>query len=575
MGFAAGFGEAFSRSFEQQRQRSHERETDEFRYRMETLVKDKDKYDAHKKEDSQYAGLAKDIVQNTGAPPEAVGKAYGMLKNGASYDDVMKVFQGGKFKVTKAAEEQTEAAMGTPTEDTTQPAAPAPGLDGGGLLSQVFPGMKKFGGSREERVNQRVQTTTGMTPEEIAQIDAGYTPPDMNTGEVEYTPQGPAGDNITDAKIVMDEANFALKANPSDPGLQQAADAARRRYETVVQAKTVEGKVSDVGQANGTLGTTEVVATGPDGQKRVLLANQTVDGFVDPATGQPLPDARSRTVDEVKMEADIQEKLGEPALKHQEAAANLAQAYTAYGIADKIIQENPNVLQERTAGLTQYFVDLGKDIVAGMEVVNEALASPETADPNELMAIEKKLEEKMADPSLGEAQKLAAAKGLLDVQYALGAYHVASAMGQDGRALQENERKMFTDLPNNATSYEQWKQLIGSILVPQKQALDKKAEMLPQSSPWYDDFIRRYQYSPVGPLDKIEKYLEGTEGADLDRTLPQSGYQAVTTPEESRTEVPDPAKAAPADYPGYTYVGKTPDGKPLYKDENGVVGTME
>lgn len=577
MGFAAGFGQGFSTSFNQQRQRSHERETDEFRYRMETLIKKKDKYDEYKREDAQLANKAKEYVQMTGQPPEAVGEVYRMLRDKMPEEYIIKKLESGKFSVSDKTDDQMQAsgiAEPQAPQDTTQ-AAPAPeGLDGGGFLSRIFPGMKKFNPG-SSGVDDRVAKTTGMTPEEIAQIDQGYSPPEMNTGSVRYQPGAPEASTITEAKVQLDDAEFALKANPSDPELQQAADAARRQYQSIVQGKTVEGKVSDVGQASGSLGTVEVTATGPDGKRKVVLANSTIDGYTD-QQGNPLPDARPRTAEEVKMAADIQEKLGEPAQKYNDKAANLAQAYTAFGTAQKIIEGNPEVLQERTAGLTQYFVDLGKDVVAGMKLVDEALANPESADPGQLQKVEKSLEAAMADPSIGPLQKLAAAKGLLNVQYAIAAYHVAASKGQENRGLSETERKMFQDLPNQATSPEQWNQLIGSLLVPEKQALDKQAEMLPKSDPRYDFFLNTYGYSPVGDLNPMEQYLQGTAGADLDRTLPQSGFGTVTTPDEAAPPAPDgappEASGQPVQISTPEEYAKLPKGT-QYKDPNGVTRT--
>jgi hypothetical protein len=572
MGFGAGFGEAFSRSFEQQRQRSHERETDEFRYRMETFTKNKEKYDTYKTEDARHASLAKKLVELTGQPPEAVGAVYGMLKDGMDENTALAVLQKKKFKADPAsADQQTEAAL-APPEDTTAPApaAPAPGLDGGGFLSKIFPGMKKFKGSG---VEQRVQDTTGMTPEEIAQIDQGYTPEGMPETPGQWTDTSSTETNdVVEAKKLFDQANYALKQNPGDPDLKAGYDAAKRQYESIVAGTQVKANAGGFGQAPSTIGTMEIVVTNPDGTKSPAVGQMTAEGtfMVD---GQPV-EARAKSDDEKERGQKIIEKLGEPALEYNDKVQNLSQAYTAFGNAKRIIDENPEVLQERTAGLDQYFVDLGKDVQAGMKLVNETLANPENGDPGQLEKVEKDLEAASQDVNLGPMQKLAAAKGLLNVQYAIAAYHVAAAKGQKDKGLSETERKMFQELPNSATSPEQWIQTIGSVLVPEKQALAKQAELLPQSNLDYKRFIEDYGYSPVGDLNPIESYLEGTPGADLDRTLPQSGFQAVVTPEESKT--PAPETSAPAEYPGYKYTGKkTPQGVPLYEDENGNIGTME
>lgn len=591
MGFGAGFGEGFTNAFNQQRQRSHERETDEFRYRMETLIKKKDKIDEYKREDAKNAGLAKAIVENSGAPPEAVNTAYSMLRDGATYDDVAKVFATRKFSVkpkSEADQQMQDSGMGTPPapEDTTQPAPAAPVPDGGGLLTRMFPGMKKFApAAGGNRTDERVTKTTGMTPEEIAEVDAGYTPPELDTSGVTSQPIQDATNDPIEAKRLMDEAQYALQQDPQNPELKTAADAARRQYTSLLKGTLAKSQVSEQAVASGqSIGSMEVVATTPEGHKKVVLANQVMDDngdvvYQDPETGEVLNKARPIGGTEKDTAERIVKNIAEPMQKYDADAQNLAGAYAAYGTARQLIADNPEIINDRAADADKYLVDLGKDVVAGMNIVNQILAAPESAagaDPTELQTLEEKLKHAGDSMNLGPAQKIAQARGILKVQYALGAYYLASGVGQSDKNVAEKERIMLTELPGNATTLPAWDQMMGSILAPRKQMLDQISKRLPEMDPEYKGFKDRYKYSPVGEINNMETYLKDVPAAaDLDRILPHSGFGVVKTPEESKT--PDaPEKTAPAEYPGYTYTGKTtPQGVPLYKDKDGNIGTME
>ena len=582
-GFAAGFGQSFSEAFNQQRQRSHERETDEFRYRMETLIKRKDKYDASKAEDTKATKLAKEVVQLTGQPPEAIGTARELLLNGANYDDVVKQFEAKTYKPKQGPEapdpasaQTEESGLATTPEATTTTPAPT-GMDGGGFLSKIFPGMKKFNpGTSGSRTDERVTKTTGMTPEEIAEIDQGYTPPEMSSMGGTWENKPTSTNDPIEAKRLMDEAYYALEQDPQNPDLKASADAMARQYTSVLSGNLAKSKTSSEAVASGqALGSMEVVAIGPDGQRKTFLANQVLDqqgnvAYVDPNTGEQLKQARAITPVEKDTGERIAKNLQEPFKKHDADAQNLAGAYNAYGIARKLIADNPEIINDRAADADQYLVDLGKDIMSGMSIVEQILADPQSAanaDPSVLEDTKKKIENAQNTMQLGPAQKIAAARGLLKVQYALGAYHLASAVGQSDKNVAEKERIMLTELPKQATSLAAWDQLIGGILVPRKNALNQNAKRLPEMDPEFKPFKDRYGYSPIGEINPLESYIgESVEASDLDRTLPQSGFGAVVTPDEAKappsTEGTEPAPMTKSDYdalpPGTKY--KHPDG---------------
>src|SRR6185369_16002232 len=191
MGFGAGFGAAFSTSFENQRQREHEKDTDSFRYRMEDLIKSKDRYYEWKKKDSEATTLAKTYVQASGQAPEAVAWARDFLINGGDEGQLAKILSTKKF--VPGANQPASAGGTTPTPDSTDQQMTDAGLDSGdasssmpmgggtapgadfppaptsttefdkhGLLAKTFPGMTGPA-SRQQRTDQRVMQTTGMS----------------------------------------------------------------------------------------------------------------------------------------------------------------------------------------------------------------------------------------------------------------------------------------------------------------------------------------------------------------------------------------------------------------------------
>jgi len=536
MGFMAGFGESFSRSFEQQRQRSHEKETDAFRYRMETLIKKKSDWDTAKKEYDNNVNLAKELVQIYGAPPEAIGKVSNLLNTGMSKEQVHKLVAEGEFSIDDTVlpeDTQTEQTMVEPAQpqvdaapnvQAAAPTQPAQQDTSGGLLSQIFPGMKRPSNGLQGRVDARVQETAGMTPEEIAQYDQGFTPEAAPESRgLKYTPKvkadgGPK--NLIEANQIVAAAKAALDADPQNPALQKRYEIAKRDLQAT--AAGVEG----AGRAElGIIGQQLVVHNG-----EAVMGNVTAEGPILDSEGNELPGARIMLKEESDRAQKIRDKVEEQQVKHNESASNLGQAYVALGIVNEIGKENPLVFQKRTSEITRYLVDLGKDIAAGSQLVTDFLRDPEAnVSPENLEFLQgeqNKLQALVNDKSLSPEQQLAAARALVNAQYAIAAFHIAAAKGQAGSKMSEAERKLFMDLPELATDYETWKNNIGGILTPMKISIDKQASMAPRAS-GAEQFNKDYGWKPVGDFDTVDKYLEGTVGADLDRELPQIGRAGV------------------------------------------------
>lgn len=279
MGFFAGFGESFSRSFENQRQRSAEREDDLFRMKFQEFARRREKEDTLRLQDSKDVEKAKSFIMGTpGIPPEALGIVYNWVKSGMDDSWIVDQLKADKFSVkntdaqadiqSPSDEQMGDMGMG---QSETAPASPeasaAPqqaSFDGGGFLSQIFPGMKKFERpSRNARVDQRMSEVTGMTPEEM---NKPYESPSFDTSGVEFTPGATADapSNLIEAQQQLDAAMANLKANPNDPAALEAVAKATQMYQSTLAGASTQGRIDAIAQNPGSLGTQEVVVTDPE-----------------------------------------------------------------------------------------------------------------------------------------------------------------------------------------------------------------------------------------------------------------------------------------------------------------------
>lgn len=255
MGFMAGFGKGFAKSFESEQARRAVASRDAFKVAYDAYTEKKTQYDTDKKADTDAIQTAKDLVSGIPSIPDgAWTQAYKWLRAGMKVEDVDEKLRNTRFAPIEAPEapdmatQMTEAGLddapmdigiaevdATAAEIPQEPPVQKPNLLGdlAERVSGVFP---EAGISREERARGRVAGAAGVSEEQMAQIQAGYTPEVLNptvkiTGVV-VDPLAEFGldKGITESKYASALSRYLILKDSDDP-IDQAKAA---RFEEIL-----------------------------------------------------------------------------------------------------------------------------------------------------------------------------------------------------------------------------------------------------------------------------------------------------------------------------------------------------
>jgi hypothetical protein len=597
MGFGAGFGEGFSRAYENKRASEDAKSEDTFRYRMESLIKRRDQYDGWKRDDAKYANQAKAIVQAANLPPDAVASVYGLLKDdGITFENALKFAQTNKYKVAAQGQSDTDKQMtdaGMDANDVAPPTAPtepqqtkpqtstAPSFDGGGFLSQIFPGMKKFQAAQaapqgatptapadpyagNPDVEARVQSTMGVTPDQIAELDKPYESPTMPGGTGTWEPTAPEVDvqesGVKAAQVAAD-ANAAVARNPSDPNLKAVAEAADRHLKAIQEYNLIQSdnEAYANGQEPRDQGGLVKVPDKAGGYKYIPAEfNSETHTYMTP-DGTPLPGAVHMSKDEREALAKVAQELAVPAKSVSDKSTAWAGMVRAgAGMRGAVERTHGAVLQDLTATIAQFGQGLTGELAAAADVLgkseNQAVGD---IDPAKIQDTINHITRINDAYSKSDAGKLAKERLLFKAQNNLMAYYYGMAFNQQGRALSETERKMFEGMTAGGNDPKQFYEVLAGNLLPLEKEIDNDGSAL-QNSPVIRAHVAQWGgipdlFNPTPARD----YLKGDKGANdlLAAIAPYEG--SATGSDVGNGETPPPPATSPTAPPANTPVTPT------------------
>ena len=201
-GFMSGFGESFSRTFNQGVDTIRKEKADDIKTRMAFALEQKTAYEKAKAKDAAYVKQAEDLAaQVDGAPRDAWKTAYDAIKSGRTPEKILEELRAGTFTqvdttapVKEAVEgakeasvdEQMSDAMGEPTPTAESPTdASTKPAESGGIVTSI----KDWAKGRDERIASKRESEAlekmGATKEEYDAWVSGYTS-DVDTSEKSY-----------------------------------------------------------------------------------------------------------------------------------------------------------------------------------------------------------------------------------------------------------------------------------------------------------------------------------------------------------------------------------------------------
>ncbi len=578
-GFMAGFGPAFSRSFEGARDRAAAERQDTFRLVYDDLKTRRETREAEKKADALAVRKAKALAETAGKP-EAWPKAYEWVKGDVAEDTILESIQSGTFEeaVKKADQPDTPAApsavdtqmadsgMAPAPMSAPQAAPPAPSgeVDTGNPITNF---LKKKSGSvgdfRRDQAIEKIAKSTGADPADVrAELD-GTTPvtPSVDSSSIKYTPgamvrEPSKFDTITEAKVEADAARKAYEADPS-PENTRRLENADLTLKSVISAIDMEEAIKAKRTGKGS-SLHRIV--GPNGYELHANIYEDAEGKfrLDAKTGKkeylgedqeaiPLDDQEWKLIESATSE------LTKPRQELSQRKASVEATFGTVHRMDDIVAKNPKVLAKLPAGAVGWLdrTIFGADVAS--ELIRGAVSGESTANQ---FAGNEPIDKGTIDSTLSELNSLneklltqdmsnlAVQSALYKTQEAIFTYQLASAMGQDGKSLAEPERKLFAQLASIGTSPDKFRAAMGGIMNNMVDTVDAQTRQLPSASGSLDLYTQNYGSPPAGmiPLE-MSKELDNTSDPDI------KAVWSWVRPTEAPT-APDPtAGLTPANAP--------------------------
>lgn len=291
----AGFGEAFSRSFENARQNRAVKERDLFKVAYDSYIDKKSSYSAAQTEWNKAMEKGQILAQKYGVQPEAIPEIAKMYKAGYSDSEVDDIVANSKFTVTPNTPLASDVNSTLPVDDQmTAAGLPVPEQAGAinNPVSMPFPApqqqeqptnvqtpnpmisqvpqagntdllggifgpdgiFKNAGKSDMAQAEGQVMEQTGTTAEQMAQYNQGFQLPENQTKvDWQYTTPGDGKSltpleqalgefgldgGITDAKVLAANQAAVLwskSANPKDQERAKRWEAMRPSIEASLQ----------------------------------------------------------------------------------------------------------------------------------------------------------------------------------------------------------------------------------------------------------------------------------------------------------------------------------------------------
>lgn len=542
MGFMAGFGSAFSQSFENARARTAQREDDIFKLTFSQYLKNDEARKEAEKKDALAVKQAKAIAELVPGVNQkaAVAQVYKMLNAGMDQETILEELRkpGVQLDFSKEVREnkqsleaQTDAVTApgpsNQKEENRQVAeqtgeAPKRWNDNflGGLFGSPYSkGGLGQQGSKEQRAFDKAQTqiahSTGTTREQVQKTLRGVTPPPgIDTTGLVFTPgQTITKDEIStlnSAMIEQAQAQYDLQNNPS-PAAEERMRQADIRVEALKRAKMIE--------ANAELLATGVVVPGqqvkvitPDGKVTYKMAtrdqnDQIVDAMTqEPIQGQVVPLGEDELEEYSKLAKDISESSNE----YQAKVSALSSVMRAAGDMGSLVdQTGGSVLATRTGNLAQWAQGMGADMSNIVQMYENLKSSGNTvgADEETNYKVEE-MEQRINGMISQGVNDIGTARALYEAKVKILAYKLAAMEGQDGRNLAETERKLFEDLASGGNSPQKFNQNMANIIFSRLDDLKSDAAMQNNNNIQIEAFQTRYQWpEPPFPIARDPEEL--------------------------------------------------------------------
>lgn len=536
MSFMQGFGEGFSRTFNQTLAQNHERKQDAFRLFYNDYLDRKKERSNFEQEDTKRIKQAKALVEGTGLPEGTWVKAYEWLDAGLPQDEVIKRLSTGTFGPsdlpagqTNPAVMETQKALGQEGIQGPVPgASPQPQVppQQPQAVAQVAPKQSFIQDilNKDEDPNKykdyalgQIGKYTGLPPEAIdkvlTQAPERSVTPEMMAG-MTFTPGPQERDlpqTVDKASAIYDRAKRAFDTNPS-----------------AINKKRMEDALTDL-----------------EAMKKPSLEVE------DRKYMNETPNTIQRAYHQDKQ-------------KYEAQKVNTISMLRRADDMTSIIKQKPEALAEWTAGAASLGVNLVQNIDAAIGLFKD---SPNAAF-SKVAQLEKQYQNEINKYGAGKnIMDLETAKRLLDMNANIMAYNIGIAYGQDGRSFAEAERKMFIDMLKGGSKDQTFFQNLSLLVNGEVLRVKDVGDSLRNNSEVLE-YNERFPNNKMALLvDDIFDSIEVDPKAKkaMEFLAPYNNNNIGVQQQEQQNNIPE----------GYTPIGRSPDGKIVYRAPDGSQVTGE
>lgn len=595
-GFMAGFGSAFSRSFESARERSAQKEDDLFKIKFKAAVDNKTKIDETKAADLKLTRQAKNMVEVYKVDPSLWPKVREQLASGMSESSVEKWLSENDFTVTNNEPVDPSAPTGVPTANTDQnlpemagnsvnaqmtAAGMAKPDDGGIFKGNLGLGLREKTGTR---VDNRIMEASGWTPEQLKEYESGVT-----------TEEIPSTDNIQVSWRPKDDPKFWEITGGAEAStkLQLAIDSddpekiakARRIYDSQVTWIGIEANAKATAEKGGPWKPTTAAIRDENGDYVGMAKRLVVDGeiqWIDPVSKERLDPNRVEVFNQDMMKEleTIKIETAKESAAYTSRAENLGSVVLLTQEMETLLNENPGAAgwagsfmgvidsyARNTSQLLDAFANqANKNLVPMQDKTGNVVNAPRYTleGLKKISEQEATLANYIRSFTGDQNQKTALAAALLDAKATRMAYSIGVAFGQEGRAVTQEEFKNFKNMAlggpsGNPTAM---KQGLADFVLGEYAALKIQESNLNENNGSVRFFEETHNMpSPYKPARDLDTLLESNEaiakGLDDMRAIGVSASTSngkISPPEQTQQPV---------------VIGHTPDGKEIIRLPDG------
>lgn len=605
----AGFGQAFSASYNKAKDRRHDKEQDEMRMRFQEAMADKEYKRQIEKEDRDALREAQKFVRDQQAQAErdtrlnqydvdryniqrenAVSdreelRTYnrGLLEEGRKYDEGQKE-KDREYETKKAEQasklkrEEKEAEYGLEqqkAERAAQQEAEAYGdiygLDAG-QVANVYSIIRKGGdpkqllkeGARPPKTQEQTQQQApasqqmnrmlnpepissqpmesqqpGTAPSEPLQINPGWTLPKDKENEEKISDL--ADPEKLDAQIVL---------------AQEKGDLKRVELLTDIKSRimsTQAAKTTAIAQANAEAKGERFVPTQARLNGKYINISEDPNNpgqFINSVTGEPLPkEAKVVNANEIASRTRVFEKLSPAITDYEDKVASFQKLRSNYEEFQKLTQQYPNGLSlgGNLASLVSRF---GRDAQGVLDLMNRGDIETIVGQgyEGEVDQISSGVDKLISSGIKDEAMGNALLKAKL-TQIAIDRLKV-----EQGGSLSKASNQDFERVYNSLTG--------GSSSPDPKVILRIGLDGLAQEKKGLDNQYNRLLNDPL-----VRNHMSTYDGVNPIETLKPVGLESEESISQGNQVQPNTQGLKP--------IGKTPDGKIVYEDEQGNRGTLD